>query len=972
MSNEEINNQDEVTESVATEEETPQAVESETPVADQPATDSVAEGEQAPAEAATAEQPVEDEPVATDKSETKEKPHAEKPQKTKKASTKTPAQKRKLFSLIYYPVLALFVLLMFIFSAVDGVSGYSPSAYGDAYYTAVNAHVKEMSATAHSVLSPSTDDGGVGAVREYIVKGLTDGGFNLVTETKTERDETADELEYIKTTTDWHVANGGKQPTVTVQTTTLDADLQSSLGLKEHLVGAELSNVVAAIPSKNDKAGAVVITVRYDGRTNVQGVVDNAAFVANAMQSLIELAKSGKSYKNDIVVVFTEDLDYAYGSYAFFNLFDGLDDVVGRATAGVNLDAYGNGGTLALTDASNASLDYINAYTKVSGNTFNSSVVPENVPAALVNRDAVKAFGKIPAVQVAVLGGRDSAQSSRDTADKLSQAVAKQQAAFIKNYIEGFGNNTDKFGAEGNDKTAYFSYLDGGTVAYNDITAYVVGGLILAVLAAVIVALVLKKTFSLKNMLVALGVQLLVVISTLAAMVAAYFLVTLMLTGFGVLPIQAITRIVYSNAGIMIAFILVTVAAAFGFTTLYKKLFRVTSSDVVRGTAVLFGLVGAVMSFACPAYSFMTSWLGLLMLATLLVTVFVNKLFKQKFGMGMDRLYLFAIPVAICLPLIMAEVVALSGMLPLVLLPVLMTAFTALLGVGVPYLDRTQPLLDAVAKKLPMRTIRVERTVTEKVEDKAKRGKFTEQTFKRVEKEKVPLNYKNYFGISVVAVLGIVIALFSGGFGVTFNKTLTNVYSYDGAIYNDSLVYELDNGEQRLIVGDLMAYKFMRYEIADLEWDAVNGYYYKTVNYNVDEIVARQPSISKSGSTYTVTTFDGSHSNVTLTIPSAKSITRITLKEFSRTDGDYEGYIYEFNNEDEIVLRLPYGFDSSFTLEIEGASPSSIKYEEHRYVGNGDVALDTVDEWNKISGNADMPGLTAGIVVKQSITVSNS
>ncbi len=947
MSNEEMNNQDEVTESVATEtangEDTTQAVES-------------------------------DAPAVTDKTEPKEKPRADKPQKTKKASTKTAVQKRKLFSVIYYPVLALFVLLMLIFSAVDGVSGYSPSVYGDAYYTAVNAHVKEISATAHSVMSPSTDDGGVGAVREYIVKSLTDGGFSLVDETKTERDETAEELEYIKTTTGWRIGNGVKQPTVTVQTSTLDADLQSSLGLTEYLVGTEIANVIAAIPSKNEKAGAVVITVRYDGRTNAQGVVDNAAFVANAMQSLIEFAKSGKSYKNDIVVVFTEDLDYAYGSYAFFNLFDGLDGVVGRATAGVNLDAYGNSGTLALTDTSNASWDYINAYTKVSGNTFNSSVVPENVPSALVNRDAVKAFGNIPAVQVAVLGGRDSVQSSRDSADKLSQGIVKQQAAFIKNYIEGFGNNTDKFGAEGNNKTAIFSYLDGGTVAYNDVTAYVVGGLILAVLAAVIVMLVLKKTFSLRNMFVALGVQLLVVISSLAATVAAYFLVTLMLTGFGVLPILSITRIVYSNVGIMIAFILVTVAAAFGFTTLYKKLFRITSSDVARGTAVLFGLAGAVMSFACPAYSFMTSWLGLLMLVTHLVTVCVNKLFKQKFGMGMDRLYLFAIPVAICLPLIMAEVTALSAMLPLVLLPVLMTVFTALLGVGVPYLDRTQPLLDAVAKKLPQRTLRVERTVTEKVEDKAKRGKFTEQTFKRVEKEKVPLNYKNYFGISVVAVLGIVIALFSGGFGVTFNKTLTNVYSYGGAIYNDSLVYEydIDNDEQRLIIGDLMAYKFMRYEITDLEWDSANGYYYKTVNYDAEYIVPHKPTITKSGSTYTVTTFDGSHSNVTLTIPSAKNITRITLKEISMNDGDYEGYIYEFDNRDEIVLRLPYGFDSSFTLEIEGASPSTIEYEEHRYVGSSDVALETVDEWNKISDSADMPGLTAGIVVKQNISISNS
>ncbi len=72
------------------------------------------------------------------------------------------------------------------------------------------------------------------------------------------------------------------------------------------------------------------------------------------MQTLIEYVKSGAQFDNDIIVVFTEDLDKSYGAYAFFNLFKGLDDVTERAVAGISLDAYGNAGTLALTDASGA------------------------------------------------------------------------------------------------------------------------------------------------------------------------------------------------------------------------------------------------------------------------------------------------------------------------------------------------------------------------------------------------------------------------------------------------------------------------------------------------------------------------------------------------------------------------------------------------------------------------------------------
>lgn len=888
------------------------------------------------------------------------------PEKAKKsAPKKTREQKTKLFKLIYYPVIALFVVLMLVFSAIDGVSGYSPSVYDDAYYTAVNAHVKQLSTSVRSAMA-AEGDGGLSDARDYIVSTLTAGGFTEVAESKEDREDIGkDKLERQKTITDWAMDGSSKKATVTVQTSALDADLQDELGLIEHLVG-NVSNIIAALPSDKADAGAVIVTVRYDSRPD-SVEASQAAFVANAMQSLIETLKSGKKYNNDIVVVFTEDLDYSYGAYAFFNLFDGFGGVVERATAGVNLEAYGNGGTLALTDASNAGLDYIYAYTKVADNALNLSVIPDTIPDELINRDAVKVFGSIPAVQVAVLGGLDAAGSSLDTASELSQGIVKQQARFVKDYLEKFGDCTDKFSAEGNSNTAFFSYLDGGTIAYKDVAAYVFGGLILALIVGVIVAMLLKKTFSLKNMFIALGVQLLVVLSTLAAMMAVYFLVTLMLTGFGVLPIQAIIQITYSNAGIIIAAMIVALAASFGFTTLYKKLFKITSSDAVRGTAMLFGLAGAVMSFACPAYSYITSWLGLTMLAVLLLSVCLHKTFKAKFGFGMDRLYLYLIPVALCLPLVMPTITAVAHLIPLVLLPVLFTVFTAMLGAGIPYLDRTQPILDKLAKKLPKRTIRVERTVTERVEDRAKKGKFTEQTVKRVEKEKVPINYKNYFGISVAVVLGIVIALFSGGFGVNFDKTLTNNYSYSDSIYNDSIVYELDGDEQKIVVSDLMAYKFMRYHISDLEWDGTR--YSKSVSYNKGEIVAREPSIAKKDNMYTITTFDGAKSNVTVTIPSARSITRITVKEYSRTDGDYEGYVYEYENADQIVLRLPYGFDTIFTLEIEGASPNKFEYEEYRTVTDGDAVLDTVDEWNQVRGDADMPGLRAGIVIKRTLSV---
>ncbi len=881
--------------------------------------------------------------------------------------------KNKIFKAVYYPVLALLVVVMMIFSIMDGVFGCSSNVYDASYLIDVKADIAELTKLSRSSMSSST---GIVSARDYIVNGLTGGGFTYVAEKRTDDDDDDATVDDVATVTEWAVVNGSKAPTVTVQTATPSVSLQDEMGVSKYLTGAVLNNVVAAIPSDKENAGAVIITVRYDSRIDTDGAAQNAAFVANAMRTLVKYASEGSKFDNDLIVVFTEELDNAFGSYVFIKSFEGLNNVVSRAKAGVNLDAYGNGGTLALTDVGEAGYDYLTRVTNVY-NTFDSSVIPDTLGAELANKNAVKAFGDIPSVQIALLGGMDKAQSPLDTVDDISDAVLNQQAAFLKNYIEEFTVSNKTFTSERDDNMVIFSYLGGGTIVYTSVASYVIGALIIALIAGVITAMALKKTFSIKNMFKAAGLQLLVIASTLAATVASYFLVTLMLTGFGVLPIHAITSVRYFNAGILIAAMIVSVAAAFGFTTLYKKLFRVTSSDAVRGTAMLFGIVGAVMSFACPAYSFMTSWLGMLLTAVLLVSVCCHKIFKNKFGMGLDRLYLYAIPVAICLPLVMAEISALMWLLPLVLLPVIMMPFTGMLGVAVPYLDRTRAVFDKVAKKLPMRTIRVERVVTEKVEDRAKKGKFTEQTFKRVEKEKVAVNYKNYFGISVLTVLGIVVALFSGGFGVSFGKTLTGYTSYENAIYNDALVYEWTKDAsgtetQRLVIDDLMTYKFARYSLTDLEWS--DGKYVKNVNYSTSGIISNEPTINKTDDVYNVTTFDGAYSYVTIKIPSARSITKITVKEQSKTDSGYNGYVYEFNNKSEIVLRMPYGF-GNFTMEIEGAKPSTFEYEEYRAVSvaGSDTALDNVDEWNRLkvdfAGTDVYDNLSGGIVIKRTFSV---
>ena len=892
-------------------------------------------------------------------------------EQTKPETKKATGEKKgmnKIFKLVYFPVLALLVVLMLAFSIVDAVYGYKPKTHSDEYYKSVNELIETL---AESDRSNNTASGSKSAANA-ILNALKAGGFKERAEVKAGgKDDVESPNDPVTTVTEFtDGANSVVEPIVTLMTANVNAKLMAGKGAPVYV--GELTNVVAVIPSKNtvsgenaENSGAVIMTVRYDSREDTYGAGDNAAFVANAVQTLIENAKdfaNGETrFENDIVVVFTQDQDYSYGAYAFFDAFKGLNKVVERAKYGLSLDSFGNAGTLAVTDTSGAGHDYLAAVAKTTGSAYNSSVAESSIPNGYKRTGAVDAFGSIPAIQVSVLGGLNDSQSYYDDAENLSQSVVYQQAAFLQKFINKFGNSDKTYGADGDD-VAYISYLDWGTVSYNKVAAYVVGGLIVALLATVLVLLGIKKYFSLKKLLTAFGVELLILVSSLAVTVSAYFLIALLLCSFGVIPVHAIVSVRSFNADILIAGMFVTLAAVFGFTSLYKKLFRVTASDIVRGTAVLFGVTGALMCFAAPQYSFVTAWLGLLMLVVLLVTACLNGKLKERFGYGFDRLFVYVIPVLICMPFVISTITVFTELLPLWLLPITMMLFAAMLGVAVPYLDRTVAVFDKIAKKLPPRTLRVERIETQKVEDRAKKGKFTEQQVKVVEKQRIPVNYKNYFGVSTIAVIGVIIAVFSGSFGASFGKSITAPYAYADAVYNNAIVYEWEkNGSgaatHKLVIDDLIAYKYLRYYIDDLEWDGTR--YTKPV-YGTSGAIGREPDITRDGSVYTVTTCEGSYSSVTLTIPSARNVTKITVKDSH--DNEYE---YEFNNNDTITLRLPYGFDSEFTLTVEGVDKlSSISYEEH-YIGSDN--LDNVDDWNEtfdFRGTSDGEHLRAATVLK--------
>ena len=68
-------------------------------------------------------------------------------EQTKPETKKATGEKKgmnKIFKLVYFPVLALLVVLMLAFSIVDAVYGYKPKTHSDEYYKSVNELIETL------------------------------------------------------------------------------------------------------------------------------------------------------------------------------------------------------------------------------------------------------------------------------------------------------------------------------------------------------------------------------------------------------------------------------------------------------------------------------------------------------------------------------------------------------------------------------------------------------------------------------------------------------------------------------------------------------------------------------------------------------------------------------------------------------------------------------------------------------------
>lgn len=860
----------------------------------------------------------------------------------------------KLFKRIYYPVMGVLIVFMLVMSFVDAT--YARPGKTDSQFVAASLeHVKQIAEEPRNSYAPT----GAENVRNYITDALDKVCLYA--------DSTVDEDGFTQAELR---RNTELVPTYTLQEAVLSTDAAAATDKLENIapVDKTVRNIVVEIPGSVTKAGgkgdAVLVTAHYDSRPGNTGAAE-AVPAAVMLQNIIDIINGDLTYKNDLVFVFTDAAEEgAYGALAFTRQFRGFDTVTDRVKLSANFAAMGTKGTLSLYDVSDNNAALMGEYAKINKGAFASSLFDVfGFNKSISDADAFS--GNY--IGIANIGGSENVAS--DTVANLSQNLLKQQAGMMTRFTEKFGDY-DLNKLDANTASVFFTYLNMFTVVFPYFVSFILGGIILGLIAAVIAVNYKKKAFGLGRSFGGALVQLLTIAATVLALFISYYVIGLIVAGFGAFNIHAINTLMFGNIGFLIGVMILTAALSAAFCLVLKKTFNLKAPDIVRGNVWLWALIGVVMSFAAPGLGYIFTFGAILELTVMLLATIFKAKYKARFSQDIERLFLYVLPLILIIPMAVPAITIASASLKTLFLPLIMIVFMLMSGFITPYLGYLEPVLDRAFKKLPDRKIRVVREYEEMKTDPAKPGKKGEiiKVSKTVT-EKVKWNYHNWMSVTLATLASVLIVIFSTVFVGGYTSATASRFNYFDSVYDDALVYvwtkDSSATTKTIEVHDLDAYNYIARAVDGLKWDADKKAYVKT-DLTSDVIVSgAEPTITRNEDTnvYTFTPYDLGRSEVRLKITGASQVTKLTFAPTSNAENKYE---VENNGESELEIRLPYGY-GSFTMTVEGTKEKlSVEYREHR--PGSDSNIKNLSEWQNLvmrysSDEAVNPYLKAAIVL---------
>lgn len=822
---------------------------------------------------------------------------------------------------IYYPILAVVFAIALVLGFVSSYASFGAKA-DRSFVDSVRVHAEVMEVVHNSYESENQSN-----VRTYIKDTLVAAGIYNAGGNKNNGYESA------------AIDEEDKQPLYVLQEVTLNEDTFNAIKSDDELFYAikDLVNVVVVIPGKSEET--VMFTANYDTAAKSQSGTESIQAAA-MLQTVLDVAsdyQNGSIPQKTLLFVFTDaEHEGALGAYAFRYQFKGFNEIVDKIELAINFGAVGTG-------ALSVSSDKISVNEVVANASGLADAITETT-SEVSDYDVMD----VAKINVFFGGSKEYINTSRDTIQNVSDskiaAIGGAMSSLVSAY--GFGDAIKESSSDGT-----FSYV-GLTFSYSDVTSYVLGGVAALLLVLAVVVLV-RKGKKLSEFFRGVLAQLMTIAISAVLLFACYFVLALMLAGFGVVPINALFTITYSNAGLLIGCLILAFAAYVGSFLLVRSLYSVRPTDVVRGGAVLLMVAGIAMSFAMPSASMLFAIVAILEgVALILSALFADK-FKSKTEKSIERLFPYALPVVLLTPAIISAMVSVTSVLAAIYLPLVLIATMLGFGVIAPYFGSLKPALVNAFEKLPKHSVRVEKVVTERVEG-AKRGRYTEVTSKKVVTEKVAWKYRNRYGVAILALLAaFIIVMFAVCPTHNFSTNIVDSYSYREAVKDDSVVYcwkqeSTSSAVETLRVYDQVAYSFFGRVNNDYSFNPSIGAYEKTFTGSSSSLGTVSPiGISLSGKSLAFTAFDtASDSLIDLRLTNVSSVTKITLKTL-RSE-------IEIENDGNSTIRFQFPYDDNdygtFTIEFESEKSFSVGVDYTQYVSGERTVqrMKTISEYTEI------------------------
>ncbi len=698
-----------------------------------------------------------------------------------------------------------------------------------------------------------------------------------------------------------------------------------------YIPGAKTKSGLARSPHANNYsfsydeeklADVMMMVAHYDSDVGDNGYVNNSLTIGTMLALLDEIINGGKSYKNDILMVFTDasyrdgfGLDVLLNTTRYSGFFG---NAIERTKSIAVFDNVGEVSTVVASQAKGS--DTVSVFA-TAGDWYHSGAFSGNIASSTIGNKEFNAINGISAIEILGVGNKSEISS----VDSLSDSVLERVTSVIGSYADKFGN-ADLGVLDSDAIIGFYSYI-GLNFWFASYVAYIIGAIIV-VLAGLIVAWCIIKKNSLNPKKTGLGVavSLLSVVATMATLMVLYLLAVLLLSLIGVVSVFAIGSIVTDN----IIFFIIALALSFVLLAVYnivfKNIFKVKVLDVVRGNAWFIVFVAIVMCYAFPTYSYLFAGLAIAQGSTMFFSMLMKDKFRNKFGFDIERFLPYGAFAILLLPVVIAEVLVVYSVLPTIFLPLVISIILVYAQSIVPYVLIIKDLLG----------INTNKENKENADENA-----PEKTDKpEVVKKPSVIGKKTVIVASAVTVLAYLAVLVTGMLSVNHNGLFSIQSRFYGkdAIYNNAFVYEYNNvsgkTSQSIYIKDLDLYSHMKQDLGSFEWNSDKNAYYVADNTNVADLPMKSkeytPYYNNNTKLFKFST-DNKGTDIRIGEKPAMSITFKTMDSVDKieyvrivnnigasttTESSYVKYDEITVNDKEITITLPSGYGSDLAIEV--------------------------------------------------------